>query len=261
MLSESTKVIYIYSGKGGVGKSTVAVNLAYAFQTYYNNLRVGLFDADFQGPSIPTMLNGIEVQKKIHMKKNTIQPAIIGEITVSSPGYIDGYQNGNYFFGKYIEGALHQLLYKPDWDCDVLIVDLPPGSGELHKQLLSQVKGKVVLVTTPERISYADTQKGIDMLRRLEIPILGVIENMSYIGCFNCGTNIHLYQGDVENEFAQPNQLPLLNSIPILPEISTGNNKGIPFILEAPEHPISMKFKVLASELLTSFTSKRFQDH
>lgn len=244
-------VLFIYSGKGGVGKSTFAVNLAYSLP----GVRVGLFDADFEGPSIPTMVSEIEDFPMV-AEGLGIHPGTYAGVSISSPGLIENNGLSRSLPGKYIEGALHQLLLKARWDVDVLIIDMPPGTSELHHQLLSLLKGRCLLITTPQTVSFADTQKGIDLLRRMEVPLLGIVENMAQFQCECCGHSTPIFSGDTQGKLAAPNGLHVLEKFPIIPDISAKGNAGIPFVLANPEHPISERMAELGRKLIVLLEQK-----
>lgn len=245
------KVLFVYSGKGGVGKSTFSVNLAYSLK----GVKVGLFDADFEGPSIPTMLFNLENQK-MHAKGLNIIPGIYGGVYVSSVGFLEKDRNGIYLSGKYLEGALNQLLFHAGWNVDVLIIDLPPGTSEIHNLLFQQLKGKCLLITTPQAVSFSDTQRGIDLLRTKEIELLGIVENMISFKCECCGHSNEIFTGKTEEKLAQPNGLTLLESMPMLPDISKTGNCGIPIVVSNPDHPVTTQFSNLATSIFSSFDRK-----
>lgn len=244
-------VLFIYSGKGGVGKSTFAVNLAYSLP----GLRVGLFDADFEGPSIPTMVSGVEEESMV-AEGLGIHPGTYAGIRISSSGLIENNGLSRSLSGKYLEGALDQLLIKARWDVDLLIVDMPPGTSEIHHQLLRLLQGRCLLITTPQTVSFADTQKGIDLIRRMEVPLLGIVENMSQFQCECCGHSTAIFSGDTHGMLAVPNGLQVLDTFPIIPEISARGNEGIPFVLANPEHPVSTRMAGLGSQLVILLTQK-----
>ncbi|GJM73150.1 hypothetical protein HMSSN036_53660 [Paenibacillus macerans] len=137
-----------------------------------------------------------------------------------------------------------------------MIVDMPPGTSEIHNQLLSRLKGKCLLITTPQTVSYSDTQKGIDLLRSMEVPLLGIVENMALFQCECCGHVTPIFSGDTEGKLASPNRLYLLDKFPIIPEISVKGNDGIPFVFAYPNHPVSEQMTRLGRRLLPLLQQK-----
>jgi ATP-binding protein involved in chromosome partitioning len=223
-----SKVIYVYSGKGGVGKSTVCVNLAYALAQ--QGISVGLFDADLSGPSVPTMVHQLETvpPRLINFK---VIPGTYGGVHVNSIGFISEPIEGGYWQGKYLEGVLNQMLLHTDWQgAEVLVIDMPPGTGEIHRAIFSAIRGKAVIVTTPQDLSYSDSVRAIEMLQRMKVDIIGVVENMAYYRC-DCGKLHTIFKGNTERDFCIPHGLSILLRIAINAEISAGSNSGVPFIV------------------------------
>jgi ATP-binding protein involved in chromosome partitioning len=221
------KVIYVYSGKGGVGKSTICVNLAYAMAK--EGYEVGIFDADLSGPSLPDMVKGIEIEKP-RFDDFSIIPGKYGDVYVNSIGFISEPVEGGYWHGKYLEGALNQLLYHDKWRVEVLLIDMPPGNSEIHRILFSKARGKALLVTTPQDLSYSDTIRGVEMLMRIGVDICGVVENMSYYTC-ECGLTKKIFEGNTEEKLCKPYNINTIINLPIIPAISKSSNGGIPFIV------------------------------
>lgn len=224
------RVLFIYSGKGGVGKSTFCVNLAYAMAL--QGIKIGIFDADLFGPSIPVMVNQIE-KTPPRFDNFRILPGRYGDVWINSLGFISKPIEGGYWHGKYLEGLLNQLLFKTDWqDIDMLLIDMPPGVGELHRMLLHGVEGQVLLITTPQDLSYNDTIRAIEMSHRMKKEIIGIVENMSYYNC-QCGLTVKIFEGNTEESLCKPFDLNILLKMPLNSRISQYSNKGIPFILKA----------------------------
>lgn len=237
------QVLYVYSGKGGVGKSTVTVNLAYAFST--QGIRTSLFDADLHGPSVPTMVSALETTPP-RMSGIVVSPGTYGGVAINSAGFVSRPDEGSYCAGKYLEGALYQLAIGVKWPSELLIIDLPPGSTDIHRILFSKMPGKAVLVTTPQEVSYADTIRGADMLRRLQIDVIGVVENMSYYQCGVCAEKRRIFSGDTKHRLCEPHGLTLLAELPLEPAVSDSTNSGAPYVVAAPDAPISLLYKELA---------------
>jgi len=241
------KVIFVYSGKGGVGKSTVATNLTFALMQLGHS--VGLFDADLYGPSVPLMVAGLSATMPT-MEGHRVQPGHFGAVRVGSIGFIGEETSGHVWVGDYLTGVLHQLLFDVDWDSDILVIDLPPGSGEVHHRIAYAISGKALLVTTPQDVSFADTRRGADMLHRLQTPIIGVVENMAANVCPACGLPQPVFAGDTLERLCRPLNLSLLASLPLLPSLSEQGNRGIPYVIQYPDLPLSQQFRNLAGSAL-----------
>lgn len=244
-ITDFKKVLFVYSGKGGVGKSTFSTNLAYSIA----NFKVGLFDADFEGPSIANLTRGLNKNRQI-MNKLAVCPQQLGGVLVQSIGFFEESTNGVFLTQSMIDGALEQLLLNVDWETtDILIVDLPPGTSSLHRKLLSRLNGYALLVTTPNQLSFSDTQRGIDLLKRFNTPIVGIVENMAFTSCLQCGIKNRLGEGNTIEVLAQPNQLEILGEFPF-DSILTSSNQGVPFVIKYPDHSITKYFKKLSKEIL-----------
>lgn len=226
------KVIAVSSGKGGVGKSTVAVNLACV--AAQQGLKVGLFDADIHGPSLPTLL-GITTHPEttdegiVPFEKHGIKSMSIGFIVESGQPLI--------WRGPMLNKALEQICQGTHWgDLDVLFVDLPPGTGDVQISLAQKYKiDGALVVTTPQNLALEDVRRGAIMFKHTNIPVLGVVENMSYYRCPHCGDLSHPFGEGGGLREAQGLELPLLGSIPLDPRIMELADQGIPIILQEPE--------------------------
>lgn len=250
MRNENMKVVYVYSGKGGVGKSTVCLNLAYALS--YIGVKTAVFDADLSGPSIPTMVSKIE-EKPLTMNGLSIVPGVYGGLQISSLGFITKPIDGAFWTGKYLEGALYQLVLSVDWDADVLLVDLPPGAGNIHQEMFLRMPGKALIVTTPQEVSYVDIIRGVDFIRRLHVEILGVIENMSYFECGECKTREKIFVGDTKKSLCDPLGIELLAELPINPKVCEYSNKGMPYVYMLPNERCSKRYIKLAENLINQY--------
>lgn len=246
--------IFVYGGKGGVGKSTVCTNLAYSL--HLEGYDTALFDADFEGPSIPTMIASIE-EEPVSMDGVAIQPGTYGGVEVASMGLITDNEQGVYWSGKYLEGALEQLLYQPDWDSEILVMDLPPGSGEIHRNVFSNVEGKTVAVTTPQNLSYSNTNRGFDMLNRLETDVLGVVENMSHYECGHCHETETIFEGDSADRLSDALDVPILAELPVEPELGKLTNRGEPYVLQQPHSDLTKQFRRTANRIVSAYEGAR----
>ncbi len=220
------KVIAVASAKGGVGKSSVAVNLALALAD--SGQRVGLLDADVYGPSVPTML-GLDERPEVTEDKK-IHPVMSHGLQVISMGLLLPPDQPVIWRGPLVFSAIKQFLKDVQWsDLDFLVVDMPPGTGDAQLTLIQQVPlSGVVMVTTPQEVALADVRRGIRMFRETEVPVLGVVENMSYFVCPDNGKHYDIFGHGGGAEVAKQYDLPLLAEIPIDPAVRLGGDTGQP---------------------------------
>ncbi|OCQ22866.1 sodium:proton antiporter [Pseudoalteromonas luteoviolacea] len=227
-------IVLIASGKGGVGKSTTAVNLALALNT--EGAKVGLLDADIYGPSIPSLL-GLVGEQPTAKDDKTLNPMDKYGLKTMSIGYLVPAENATVWRGPMASQALSQLLNETDWgELDYLIVDMPPGTGDIQLTMTQKLPASgAVIVTTPQDLALADAQKGIAMFSQVNLPIIGLVENMSFFNCEHCGGKNHLFGKDGGNQLAARHGVPLLAEIPldiqIREESEQGSNlidKGLP---------------------------------
>lgn len=209
-----THLIAVASGKGGVGKSTVTVNLAHALLSL--GLKVGILDADIYGPSLPTMLGLVGYQPKIDENKRVIPPVAHG-LKAMSIGFFVPQDTATIWRGPMVQGALQQLLRDTNWaPLDVLLIDMPPGTGDAQLTMAQQVAlSGAVIVSTPQDIALIDARKGMNMFGKVSIPVLGLMENMSYFTCPKCGERSEIFgHGGARAEAARLG-LPLLGEFPL----------------------------------------------
>ncbi len=241
-------IIAIASGKGGVGKSTVAANLACALAA--QGRKVGLLDADVYGPSQPRML-GISGRPASPDGK-TILPMRNHGVTMMSIGLMTNEDQAVVWRGPMLMGALQQMMMQVQWGAlDVLIVDLPPGTGDVQMTLSQKahVDGAIV-VSTPQDVALLDARKGIDMFKQLNVPILGMIENMSTHICSNCGHEEHVFgHGGVAAEAAKIG-VPLLSEIPLHLDIRLAADGGAPIVVSKPDSPQAQAYVAVARMLV-----------
>jgi ATP-binding protein involved in chromosome partitioning len=226
-------VLAVASGKGGVGKSTVAVNLAIALAE--DGARVGLLDADIYGPSAPLM-TGITTQPRTVDEK--LEPIEAHGLKVMSVGFMVAPDQPIIWRGPMVSSLLRQFLYQVHWgELDYLVIDLPPGTGDIQLTLAQQLPlSGSVIVTTPQDVALADVVRGVEMFRKLSVPILGVIENMSYFCCPNCGTRSEIFAHGGGDRTSQRLKVPFLGEIPLSARIREGGDRGQPAVLsDAPE--------------------------
>ncbi|MBV6638732.1 MAG: Mrp/NBP35 family ATP-binding protein [Mameliella sp.] len=241
-------IIAIASGKGGVGKSTVSSNLACALAA--QGRRVGLLDADVYGPSQPRML-GVSGRPASPDGK-TILPLRNHGVTMMSIGLMTNEDQAVVWRGPMLMGALQQMMMQVQWGAlDVLLVDLPPGTGDVQMTLSQKahVDGAII-VSTPQDVALLDARKGIDMFRQLNVPILGMIENMSTHICSNCGHEEHVFgHGGVAAE-AQKLGVPLLAEVPLDLQIRLASDGGAPIVTSKPDSAQAQAFHAIASALV-----------
>ncbi len=242
------RILAVASGKGGVGKSTVSANLACALAM--QGRKVGLLDADVYGPSQPKML-GVSGRPASPDGK-TILPLRNHGVTMMSMGLMTGEDQAVIWRGPMLMGALQQMLLQVQWgELDVLIVDLPPGTGDVQMTLAQKthVDGAIV-VSTPQDVALIDARKGIDMFRKMNVPVLGMIENMSTHICSNCGHEEHLFgHGGVAQE-AQKLGVPLLGEVPLHLEVRLAGDNGTPIAAAQPGSAQAKVFLDIATQLV-----------
>jgi len=249
-------VILVLSGKGGVGKSTVSVNLAFALASHGKN--VGLLDLDFHGPSIPKML-GIEDQRAAVLAQ-TIEPVhVTGNLSVMSMAFLLPDKSSPVIWrGPMKMGAIQQFLTEVNWgSLDYLVVDLPPGTGDealTIAQLAPNVKGAVI-VTTPQDLAVMDAIKAVKFIEKLELPVLGIIENMSGMICPHCGETIDLFSRGGGKKAAEDLGVPYLGEIPLDPEMVKAGDEGRPYILQHEESPTRKSVDAVMKNLVQQVES------
>ncbi len=248
-------IIAVASTKGGVGKSTVATNLALALHRL--DRRVGLLDADVYGPSLPMMF-GLTGRPRVSDDKR-IAPLEKYGLRLMSIGFFLDDNSPVIWRGPLVMGLIRQFLKDVDWgELDLLVVDLPPGTGDAQLTLVQQVPltGGVV-VTTPQEVATLDVQRGIAMFQQVHTPVLGVIENMSYYQCPSCGTRDDVFGSGGGERIAQRFGVPLLGQIPLIPEVRTAGDEGKPIVADQPEHPVSRLFAEIAGKVLEAVEVER----
>lgn len=255
-MSKIKHKIAVISGKGGVGKSTVTVNIAAAFAQ--NGLKVGILDADMHGPSIPRLLGLTGQQAKVGPPG--VFPVIgpLGLEVVSIDFFLPEERIPTIWRGPLKMRAIKQFLTDVVWgELDILVIDLPPGTGDEPlsiAQLLPDMDG-VVIVTMPSELSNAVVKKAITFAQRLGMPIIGVVENMSGFICPTCGTRIDIFQSGGGKKMAEEAGVPFLGSIPIDPKVSAASDKGLPSVTENPESPVAKAFREIAKKVEDSLKS------
>jgi len=236
-------IIAVASGKGGVGKSTTAVNLALALQA--EGASVGILDADIYGPSQPRMLG-------CHMKPETdgksIEPNVSYNIQSMSIGYLVDEETPMIWRGPMVTSALEQLLTETNWhDLDYLIIDLPPGTGDIQLTLCQKIPvSGAIIVTTPQDIALLDARKALKMFEKVEVPVLGIVENMSTHICSQCGHEEHIFGAGGGEQMARQYGVDLLGSLPLDIAIREGVDNGKPTVALQPDSAVSASYREIA---------------
>ena len=243
------KIIAVASGKGGVGKSTTAVNLALALAN--QNKKVALFDADIYGPSIPTML-GYEGVAPYSMDGHTFEPFDNMSIKSMSVGTLIDKSQPLIWRGAKACGALQQLLCDTNWgDIDIMVIDMPPGTGDIQITLSQKVKmDGAVIVSTPQDIALIDAVKGINMFKRVNVPILGLIENMSYYICEKCGHRADIFGHAGAKKTAEAMGETFLGEIPLHYAIRENADNGTPIVFAEPESVYTEAYENIAKKII-----------
>ena len=249
LLPDVASVIAVASGKGGVGKSTVAVNLAVALAR--SGSAVGLMDADVYGPSIPMMM-GIKEVPAFDETRTRIIPFERHGVRIMSLGFFLGADEAVIWRGPMVMKAVEQLLRDVAWGkLDVLVVDMPPGTGDAQLTLSQKANlTGAVIVTTPQDVALADAIKGVAMFRKVGVPILGIVENMSYFACPHCGTRTDIFGHGGGRAEAERLGVPFLGEIPLDAAVRDAGDRGTPIVAASPESPQAETFVRLASQLL-----------
>lgn len=248
-------VVAVSSTKGGVGKSTVAVNLACAMAAI--GRKVGLLDADVYGPSLPIMM-GIDERPRV-TRDDRVIPLERHGVRVMSMGFFLDDSAPVIWRGPLVTGLLRQFLNDVEWgDLDVLLIDLPPGTGDAQITLVQLVPlAGAVVVTTPQPVSLLDVERGMAMFRHVHTPILGVIENMSAFECPHCGNRDELFGSGGGERLARTFGVELLAKIPLVPEVRELGDRGTPLVVAKPGHPVALAYEEAARRVLAGVEATR----
>jgi len=228
-------IIAVASGKGGVGKSTTAVNLAVALRQL--GLKVGLLDADIYGPSIPRMMGLSGRKPEVNVEDKEFYPLQNMDVKLMSIGFLVGENDAMIWRGPMVAGALSQLLSDVKWgELDYLIVDMPPGTGDAQLTLSQKVKlTGTVMVTTPQDIALLDCRKGIQMFQKVHVPTLGIVENMSQFICPHCGESSPIFSEGGAERLSQEFKTDVIASIPLDMQIRQDGDDGFPIVAAHPD--------------------------
>jgi ATP-binding protein involved in chromosome partitioning len=243
---ELGKIIAVSSGKGGVGKSTIAVNLAVTLAQ--EGKRVGLMDADIYGPNLPRMMGVNEPPSVIGEK---IVPLTAHGVKVISVGFLIDREQPAIWRGPIVMKILGQFLKDVAWgELDYLIVDMPPGTGDAQLSLVQTTKlAGAIIVTTPQEVSVGDALRGVRMFERVEVPVIGIVENMSWLECTHCGKPMALFGEGGGQRLADEVHLPLLGQVPLYPPVMKGGDTGVPIVVADPSSSAAKALRAIASKL------------
>jgi len=248
-------VIAVASGKGGVGKSTVAANLALSLKRL--GQKVGLLDADIYGPSLPTLFGLKDKQPAVDPEKRKLLPLEKFGLKVMSIGFLMREMDAVIWRGPMVHKMLEQFIKDVDWgELDTLLIDLPPGTGDTQLSLSQLIPlSGAAIITTPQDLALADVVRGVAMFQKVGVPLLGVVENMSYFACPHCGEKSEIFSHGGGRKKAEELKVPFLGEIPLDPKTREGSDAGLPIVEGAPESPQSQLFLKTAQALLTELQS------
>ncbi|KAF9178235.1 hypothetical protein BGZ51_008013 [Haplosporangium sp. Z 767] len=242
-------VIAVASGKGGVGKSTTSVNLALAIAGM--NKRVGLLDADIFGPSIPRLMN-LSGEPELTGTEDRLVPLTNFGVKCMSMGFLVGEEAPVVWRGLMVMKALQQLLHQVEWgELDLLVIDMPPGTGDTQLTISQQIPlSGVVIVSTPQDIALIDARKGVNMFKKVNVPILGVVQNMSLHVCSNCNHESHIFGDGGAERTAKEMDLDFLGDVALHSEICQLSDKGQPVVVSKPDSKHTQYYKAIASKVV-----------
>jgi ATP-binding protein involved in chromosome partitioning len=246
-LPEIRNIIAVASGKGGVGKSTVAVNLALALKA--EGAKVGILDADIYGPSQPLMLGSKARPTSPDGKR--MNPIVAHGLQAMSIGFLIDEQQPMIWRGPMVTQALGQMITETVWhDLDYLVIDLPPGTGDIQLSLAQRIPiSGAIIVTTPQDIALLDAQKGLQMFRRVEVPVLGVVENMSTHVCGKCGHEEAIFGAGGGARLAAQHGVELLGQVPLDIRIREQADGGNPTVAAEPDSPLAQRYREIARKV------------
>lgn len=247
-------IIAVASGKGGVGKSTTSVNLALALAA--DGARVGLLDADIYGPSVGMLLGVQEGTRPETEQEKFFKPVVACGIQSMSMAYLVNENTPMVWRGPMVSGALQQLITQTLWDdLDYLVIDMPPGTGDIQLTLSQKIPVSAsVVVTTPQDIALLDAKKGIEMFRKVNIPVLGVVENMSMHICGNCGHAEHIFGEGGGDKIAEEFNTQLLGSLPLSKYIREQSDNGLPVVAADPDSEVSVMYRNVARNMAAALS-------
>jgi len=245
-------IVAVASGKGGVGKSTVAVNIAAALAA--QGQKVGILDLDVYGPSLPTLMG---VQEQPQFIENKIQPILKYDLKLLSFGMLNPGNSAVIWRGPLVAKLVNQFFDDTDWgELDCLVIDLPPGTGDVQLSMVQRiVVDGVIMVTTPQDLALLDVQRGGNMFRKVNTPLLGIVENMSYFSCPHCGKQTQIFKGRGGEIESQRLDIPLLGKIALDPNLTQTSDEGVPEVVAHKDSEVSKEFLKIAEAIDERFTS------
>ncbi len=248
-MNQIKHIIAVASGKGGVGKSTTAVNLALALQA--GGARVGLLDADIYGPSLQLLLGIDEGRRPKQKDGKFLEPIEAYGLKTMSMGYLVTEKTPMVWRGPMAGGALQQMLEQTWWgELEYLVIDMPPGTGDIQLTLSQKATvAGAVIVTTPQDIALLDARKGIEMFAKVDIPVLGIVENMAVHICSQCGHSEHIFGAEGGGRIAAEYGVELLGSLPLDVSIRVQTDKGVPTVVHQPDSAITAVFREIADKV------------
>ena len=254
LLPNVKNIVAVASGKGGVGKSTVAVNLAVALAQL--GLRVGLLDADIYGPSLPRMLG---LARKPEVRGDRMIPLEAWGLKAMSIGFLVDEDTAMIWRGPMVMGALEQMMGQVEWgELDVMIVDMPPGTGDAQLTMAQRVTlAGAIVVSTPQDIALLDARRGVKMFERTRVPVLGLVENMSFFCCPNCGHRSEIFGHGGARAEADKLGIEFLGEIPLLLEIRSAADAGTPIVSSAPQSDAARAYRDVAARLQAKLEGKQ----
>jgi ATP-binding protein involved in chromosome partitioning len=245
-------IICVASGKGGVGKSTLSTNLALTFANQFN-LKVGLLDADIYGPSIPKLMNLENHEPEIDSQTNKFVPLSNFNLKCMSMGFLVDEKAAIVWRGLMVMQAIERLMFKVNWaPLDLLVIDMPPGTGDVQLSITQHLKlNGAIIVSTPQDLALLDARRALEMFTKLNVPCLGLVQNMSSFICSKCEHEEHIFGEDGLKRLAlEYPGIDLLNSIPLNKELREGSDSGRPLVITKPEHKISLVYNDLCEKII-----------